>query len=33
MVGALMEKIKSITIDPENIMADVNKEDNVFLKK
>jgi hypothetical protein len=27
------EKIKSITIDPENVMADVNKEDNVFFKK
>jgi aminopeptidase N len=27
------EKIKSITIDPENIMADMNKEDNVFFKK
>ena len=25
--------IKSITIDPENLMADINKEDNVFLKK
>ena len=25
--------IKSITIDPENIMADINKEDNVFIKK
>ena len=27
------EKIKSITIDAENIMADMNKEDNVFFKK
>ena len=27
------EKIKSITIDPENVMADVNKEDNVFNQK
>ena len=26
-------KIKSITIDPENLMADVNKEDNIFPKK
>uniref|UniRef100_UPI004047B2E5 M1 family aminopeptidase n=1 Tax=Flavobacterium sp. TaxID=239 RepID=UPI004047B2E5 len=25
--------IKSITIDPENVMADVNKEDNIFVKK
>lgn len=25
--------IKSIIIDPENLMADVNKEDNVFVKK
>ncbi|MQP51592.1 MULTISPECIES: M1 family metallopeptidase [unclassified Flavobacterium] len=25
--------IKSITIDPENIMADINKEDNIFVKK
>ncbi|MCK6607598.1 MAG: M1 family metallopeptidase [Flavobacterium sp.] len=27
------DKIKSITIDPENMMADVNKEDNIFTKK
>ena len=27
------DKIKSITIDPENMMADVNKEDNIFNKK
>ena len=27
------DKIKSITIDPENMMADVNKEDNIFPKK
>ena len=27
------DKIKSITIDPENLMADVNKQDNVFVKK
>ena len=27
------DKIKSITIDPENLMADVNKEDNIFPKK
>jgi len=26
-------KIKSITIDPENMMADINKEDNIFPKK
>ena len=25
--------IKSITIDPEQLMADVNKEDNVFVRK
>jgi len=25
--------IKSITIDPENVMADINKEDNIFVKK
>ena len=25
--------IKSITIDPEHLMADVNKDDNVFVKK
>ena len=25
--------IKSITIDPENLMADINKEDNIFPKK
>ena len=25
--------IKSITIDPENKMADINKEDNIFPKK
>jgi aminopeptidase N len=25
--------IKSITIDPEELMADVNKEDNVFVRK
>jgi hypothetical protein len=25
--------IKSITIDPENKMADINKEDNFFVKK
>ena len=25
--------IKSIIIDPEHLMADVNKEDNVFVKK
>jgi hypothetical protein len=25
--------IKSITIDPENKMADINKEDNAFIKK
>ena len=27
------DAIKSITIDRENLMADINKEDNVFLKK
>ena len=27
------DAIKSITIDPENLMADINREDNVFLKK
>ena len=27
------DKIKSITIDPENMMADINKEDNIFPKK
>jgi len=27
------DKIKFITIDPENMMADVNKEDNIFIKK
>ena len=26
-------KIKSITIDPSGLLADVNKEDNVFVKK
>jgi hypothetical protein len=25
--------IKSITIDPEKLMADINKEDNIFQKK
>ena len=25
--------IKSITIDPENVMADINKEDNSYPKK
>ena len=25
--------IKSITIDPSGLLADVNKEDNVFVKK
>ncbi len=26
------DKIKSITIDPENLMADINKEDNIYPK-
>ena len=26
------DKIKSITIDPDSLMADINREDNIFLK-